>query len=224
MTLPEQEPDPQEPEHQESEHQEPDHSVVLLHGLALGPWAMALMARRFERRGWVVRRIGYRSTSQRFDASLAAVRARMPDGPVHIVGHSLGGLLGAAMLRDPDGLQIGRVVQLGSPNLGSPQALRAGWLAPLRWFYGPVLPQLVPHDGPVTPDPRIGAVAGDIWPNVSGGRGDGTVRLESAIAAAGDHVTVRVMHTLLPFSGRVAAHAADFVAHGRFGGAEGGKT
>lgn len=191
--------------------------VVLLHGLALGPWAMALMARRLERRGWRCQRIGYRSTSQPFAESLADVRAKMPPDPLHIVGHSLGGLIGAALLHDPQGLQIGRVVQLGSPNLGSPQAVRAGWLAPLRWFYGPVLPELRPHDGPVTPDLRIGAVAGTIWPNVSGGQGDGTVRLESAIAAAGDHVTVRVMHTLLPFSAQVARHVGDYLADGRFG-------
>ena len=190
--------------------------VILLHGLALSPLMMWPMARRLVRRGWQVERIGYRSTGQGFAASVAEVRRKMPAEPLHIVGHSLGGLIGAVLLRDPQGLEIGRVVQLGTPNLGSPQASRAGRIRPLRWFYGPVLAELRPHAGPVAPEARIGAVAGEIWPNISGGRGDGTVQLKSAIAAADDHVTVRVMHTLLPLSAQVAAHAADFLAHGQF--------
>lgn len=196
-------------------------TVILLHGLALWPGYMAPMAGRLAARGWTVRSIGYRSRHQDFAASVAEVRAQIADQPqVHLVGHSLGGLIAAALLRaEPPG-RIGRVVQIGSPNLGSPQADRALWIPPVRWFYGPVLPELQSSDAAPRPDARIGAVAGLIWPNISGGQGDGAVRFESAVAAAGDHVTVRVMHTLLPLSAQVAGHVARFLADGRFDGPE----
>ena len=195
-----------------------DHTVVLLHGLALWPGFMKPMAGRLAKRGWQTQPIGYRSRHQNFAASVAEVRAALPDGPIHLVGHSLGGLIAADLLRDPQGLEIGRVVQLGSPNLGSPQATRAGWIAPIRWFYGPVLAELRPHqDGP-EPHDHIGAVAGTIWPNMAGGKGDGAVTLESALAAAAMHVTVRVMHTLLPLSAAVAGHVGDFLSDGQFAG------
>lgn len=193
-------------------------TVVLLHGLALWPGFMRPMAGRLAARGWRTLPVGYRSRHQTFAASVAEVRAALPDGPIHLVGHSLGGLIAAALLRDPQGAEIGRVVQIGSPNLGSPQAVRAGWIAPIRWFYGPVLGELHPHEDAPEPDDRIGAVAGTIWPNLAGGQGDGAVRLESALAAAGRHATVRVMHTLLPLSGAVAGHVGDFLAEGRFAG------
>lgn len=192
-------------------------TVVLLHGLALWPGYMAPMARRLAARGWSVRTVGYRSRHQDFAASVAEVRAEIADlAHVHLVGHSLGGLIAAELLRSDTGGRIGRAVQIGSPNLGSPQADRALWIRPVRCFYGPVLRQLQCHDDAPDPDDRIGAVAGVIWPNIAGGQGDGVVRLESAVAAAGDHVTVRVMHTLLPLSAQVARHVARFLADGRF--------
>ena len=178
------------------------------------------MARRLEARGFAARPVGYRSRHQDFAASVDEVERALAElGPVHLVGHSLGGLIAAELLlRAPQ--RVGRVVQLGSPNLGSPQANRAMWIPPVRWFYGPVLRELVCHERAPAPDDRIGAVAGVIWPNISGGQGDGAVRLGSAVAAAGDHVTVRVMHTLLPLSRAVAGHVADFLTHGHFGEAD----
>ena len=193
-------------------------TVVLLHGLALSPLFMLPMARRLAAQGWAVRRIGYDSRRQGFGESVAEVRRQLPSGPIHIVGHSLGGLIGAALLRDPQGADIRRVVQMGSPNLGSPHASRVQRIAPLRWFYGPVLEELEIHDETPDRDPRIGAIAGavDLPVDVTDGPGDGTVSVVSALAAAGDHVTVPITHSLLPLSRRVAAHVHSFLTDGRF--------
>lgn len=195
--------------------------MVLLHGLALWPGFMAPMARRLRRRGWSVRIVGYDSRRQDLAASVAQVRGRLDPGQaLHLVGHSLGGLIAAALLRDPRGLQIGRVVQIGSPNLGSRRAARAQAILPLRRFYGPVLADLHCHRNAPDPNDGIGAIAGAIRPDLWGSRGDGTVGRTSALAGAGHHVTVRVMHTLLPLSAEVASHAAGFLADGRFDGPE----
>lgn len=190
---------------------------MLLHGLALSPTLMWPLATRLRRRGWNVRRIGYQSTSHDLAATIPLIRNRLEAlAPLHIVGHSLGGVIGAALLRAEDDPAIGRVVQLGSPNLGSPQADRAMRIAPVRWYYGPVLSDLRPHEDAPRPEARIGAIVGTIRPNLAGGQGDGVVRIESAVAGAGAHVIVRHMHTMLPFSAEVAEHAHEFLTTGQF--------
>lgn len=191
--------------------------VVVLHGLALSPALMWPLATRLKRSGWDVHRIGYPSTEHDLSAIVAMIRARLEAlAPLHIVGHSLGGVIGAALLRAEDNPAVGRVVQLGSPNLGSPQADRALKIAPARWYYGPVLTDLRPHGQEPEPDRRIGAIVGAVWPNLAGGQGDGVVRIESAVAGAGDHVIVHHTHTMLPFSAEVARHAHTFLSEGHF--------
>ena len=191
--------------------------VVLIHGLVRSPASMLPLAWRLERRGWEVLRIGYASTRRDLAGCIAEVRARIPTGrPLHLVGHSLGGVISAALLRDPGGLDIRRVVQLGAPNLGSGAANRAAEYALIREIGGPVLEQLRRHRNTRDPDPRIGAVAGDVWPRLGSVPNDGVVSVRSAVSGAGDHVTVPVLHSLLPASAEVAERVDEFLAHGRF--------
>ena len=69
--------------------------------------------------------------------------AAAPSGALHVVAHSMGGLLARAYLARHRPARLGRVVMLGTPNGGSEVAdLLRGW--PLyRLVFGPAGQQLV---------------------------------------------------------------------------------
>ena len=117
--------------------------VVLIHGLGRGTGSMRVLAWRLERAGFTCRTIGYPSTKGGITEAEGYIRRALAGGSTcHLVGHSLGGLLSARVKRDPRGLDIGRVVQLGAPNLGTPLADRLGGLWPVRRLCGPVPAEL----------------------------------------------------------------------------------
>ena len=182
---------------------------------------MWLIEQRLRRAGLRTCRIDYPSTKGGIAASEAHLRAvltRLEAKPLDLVGHSLGGLLAARILRDPQGLEIRRVVQLGTPNLGSPLVDRMGGLWPVRRMCGPAVGELKAHTGRQPADPRIGAIAG-----TAGFRGvplprphDGGVTLRSAWSGAGHRAAVPALHTALPISSRAAKLTHQFLTTGRF--------
>ncbi|MEM7239313.1 MAG: hypothetical protein AAF501_16025 [Pseudomonadota bacterium] len=185
---------------------------------------MRPLAWRLERAGIHVVRLGYASTQQTIAQSVEEVGAHLvqlagASGGLRLVGHSLGGLIAALLLRRRKDLPISSVVQIGSPNLGSSLANRIGGVWPVRRFCGPAVTELTAHDSRQITDPRIAAIAG------TGGFGlaplarpnDGAVTVRSAWAGAGHRAAVPVLHTLMPASSRVAALVIAFLTHGHFG-------
>lgn len=176
---------------------------------------------RLGRRGFRCTRLSYPATRQRLDASIDHVGAQIAriDGPVAIVGHSLGGLIGAALLRRGD-LPITHVVQLGSPNLGSPAADRLAGTWPVRRFCGPVLEDLGVHEEALPDHPQIGAIAGFGGPTLPGidlpEPHDGVVSQISAWAGAGERTSTSSLHSFLPSSGEVARLTSRFLITGTF--------
>jgi pimeloyl-ACP methyl ester carboxylesterase len=100
--------------------------VVLVHGwLMSGAW-MAMLAWRLRRAGFDVRTFSY-ATREGLHANAARLHAflgSISDGTVHLVGHSLGGLVIRALLHHFPATRLGRVVTLGSPHRGSAAAQR----------------------------------------------------------------------------------------------------
>lgn len=141
---------------------------------------------------------------------------------VHMAGHSLGGVLSAAVLTGRPDLPLGRVVMIGSPMRGSELAAWCLRVPPVRAVLGPVLDDLAIRKGPVAPSDRIGAIAGTAGSRLIGravgmaGLHDGKVTLRSAWAGAGHRVAVPVGHAMLPFSAEVARLTAAFLKDGRF--------
>lgn len=195
--------------------------VVLLHGLGRSPASMLPLAWRLRRAGFRCLRPGYPSTRLPVAEAVDHVRAQIArlGGAFHIAGHSLGGLIGAMLLREGT-LPIARVVQLGAPNLGAPAADRLAGAWALRQICGPALGDLGRHDRTPDPHPCIGAIAGVLGPPLPGidiaDPHDGAVEQTSAWAGAGHHASVPALHTMLPLSAQAARLTAHFLKHGRF--------
>lgn len=126
--------------------------VVLLHGLAGQPWNWLALRRTLQMAGYRVLTPAYASRKQTVQVSVQQIAPAVADcknsskQPVHLVGHSLGGLLIRHYLQQYGAADIGRVVMLGTPNQGTELSdsaqksrLRQGLSA---FFLGPVLPQL----------------------------------------------------------------------------------
>jgi len=105
-----------------------DH-VILLHGLWMRGFALAMLHRRLMEAGFRVHRFDYMSVASQQQRVVGRLHDLMrelspPARAVHLVGHSLGGLLALRACTPDDGLPLGRIVCMGSPVMGSAAARR----------------------------------------------------------------------------------------------------
>jgi pimeloyl-ACP methyl ester carboxylesterase len=203
----------------------PEQPIVLVHGLWMRGWVMALLARRLKRRGFRVFSFTYssmRATLSQNAASLAHFISAFPGA--HVVGHSLGGLVILQMLSDYPELPVGRVVLLGTPTHDC-AAARA--LASRNWsrrILGKSLPQWYSRarrDGSYTRE--IGVIAGSL--PIGLGRlvgeiarpNDGVVSVsETRLPGTKAQAMLPVSHTQMLLSSAVANEVAEFLRAGHF--------
>jgi pimeloyl-ACP methyl ester carboxylesterase len=194
---------------------------------------MYLIKRRFEREyGMRALLFNYPSVRGTLDENAAALAAFIHEQNierVHIVGHSLGGVLALRMhANNPEFLQ-GRVVCLGSPLTGS---RAANFLNELEWaeeIIGRSLPAGIIHQtandwAPHVAEHRdIGVIAGTV--PMGFGRlfanfdedNDGTIGVsETRLDGAKDHLIMPVSHQGMLVSAAVADQAAAFIKRGEF--------
>jgi pimeloyl-ACP methyl ester carboxylesterase len=118
--------------------------VVLLHGIARTSRSLNKIERALQGSRFATLNLDYASRKKPLD-SLAPDIARFAertDGPIHFVGHSMGGLLIRICLAKYRPPRLGRVVMLGTPNGGSEVADVLRRFAIYRAFYGPAGLQL----------------------------------------------------------------------------------
>lgn len=205
--------------------------VGLIHGLGRGPGSMSLLGLRLERHGFTTFTMGYNSrtaTVQEAEADiLTQLAQKAPDG-CHMVGHSLGGVL-ALRIKAQSPAHYGRVVQLGSPNKGSPMATFFTEMRFVQDFLGPMVEKLAASDlGLDALPPEIardlGIIAGAAAPleRISPlwgieGPSDGMVPLASALGIDhADALLTTTVHGMLPLSMAVAEQVAHFLGNGAF--------
>lgn len=212
-------------------------TVLFVHGLWLTGAESFFIRRRLAARGWSMRVLPYSSMAESMDvvarrcARFAHALARRTLQPVHLVGHSLGGLVIYRMfelgLLEPDRFSgdFCRVVFMGTPVRGSQSArvvAGSGITARLLGGVGSVWLQRGVPEGWKFPA-QLGIIAGTAGVGLGrllapfSGPNDGTVSVaETRIEGATDCCELPVSHTGMWMSRDVADRLVRFLETGRF--------
>jgi pimeloyl-ACP methyl ester carboxylesterase len=202
-------------------------TVVLVHGILMNGRELFLLARRLRQCGFEPVCFDYpsrhRNVEQHARALVAFIEA-LPTPAVHLVGHSLGGLVILHALGMHPDLPPGRIVLLGSPVRGSGVARRLQRSAWGRWLLGRSAEGGLLDAAPVWDGRReLGVIAGRLPLGVGvllgglSGAHDGTVAVtETQLDGAQAAVVLDTSHTGLVFSRPVAAQVCRFLKQGHF--------
>jgi len=189
-------------------------------------WDMALLARRLRVSGFTTSRFSYSSIRKSIDVTthqLHQFLTALHDDEIHIVAHSLGGLLVRRLMAQFPGDIKGRIVTLGTPHQGSRVAanlsrskigsLLLGQSAEVLLGKLPAVQSTQPFGVLAGSRPLgIGMLLGDLEkPH------DGTVMLtESRFEGMSDYRVIPTNHMGLLFSREAAAEIKYFLRHGHF--------
>lgn len=206
--------------------------VMLLHGIARTHRHMRSLERTLATDGYDVLNVAYPSTRAPISklADFVAEKAAdfiTTDEPLHIVAHSMGGLVTRSLLQRHRPTTLARVVMLGTPNHGSEVADLLARNAAYRWFYGPAGQELItgrlskPAFADVA-DFELGVIAGTrsidpISSLIIRRPNDGKVSVESTrLAGMKEHLILPVTHTFMPQNPVVKAAVIRFLQTGSF--------
>lgn len=209
-------------------------AVVYVHGMWMPGGEMAFVRRYLAKRhgfeGFLFSYPSVRGTLDDNAALLAEfVRQHGTEVPVHLVGHSLGGVVLLRMLLLHPQVPATRAVCIGSPLCGSRAAIDLS-----RHDWGQSILGRSIADGVtgnpasdwaqvVTEQHEVGIIAGTLAAGLGrlvtsfDGPSDGTVAVsETRLAGARDHICVATSHSGLVLSKKVAEQVAVFLQHGKF--------
>ena len=209
-------------------------AVILVHGLWLRGWVMQPLRLRLARLGYEARALSYRSYVQTLDEharQLAARIALFAQPVVHLVGHSLGGLVILRCLRNHGEQRIGRVVLMGTPVRACMAGRRLDQSALGRRMLG--ASGEIWRDLPETFRPRceLGVIAGSRPWGLGRmllhlpGTNDGVVRLEETeVAGMCARVVLPLGHSAMLVSVRATHQVVNFLRRGEFDYSLGGSA
>jgi pimeloyl-ACP methyl ester carboxylesterase len=201
--------------------------VLLLHGAWMPALVMAYLVRALRGEGFAAQAFGYRTVRDPLEAHLSRLAhriAKLDATRVHLVGHSLGGVIVLRYLQRFADARVQRAVLLGSPVAGCRAAADFAERSGGGLMMGKSLAVWrEPVDVFVDSRFEIGAIAGTRAigfgamvtrlpkPN------DGVVCLdETKFPALRDHLALPLGHTMMLVSSRVARQTVSFLKTGAF--------
>jgi pimeloyl-ACP methyl ester carboxylesterase len=181
---------------------------------------------RLSRRGYAAHAFAYPSMAQSLDEHARRLAARigeLPQPVIHLVGHSLGGLVILRCLRNHGERRIGRIVLIGTPVRACMAGRRLEQLAAGKRLLGASREIWRSLPEPFRPRCELGVIAGSRPWGLGRmlmrlpGTNDGVVRLEETeTAGMRDRVVLPLSHSGMLVSARVASEVAAFLERGAF--------
>ena len=205
-------------------------AIVLIHGLWMHGIVMEPLRRRLQKRhGFIVHNFSYPSVTQGVAENVASLREfinQFAAPQVHLVGHSLGGVLALKVSAHMPASQPGKIVCMGAPLRGSSIGRTAARLPGGKWIIGQTIRDTVlePPFESYQGDRDVGVIAGTVsfgtgllLPGVLKGPNDGVVTVEETrLPGITDHLEVRHTHWTMLMSRRAADQVAAFLRNGSF--------
>ena len=207
--------------------------VVILHGIARTYRCMRSLAEFLEASGYQVLNVGYPSTRFPLEPLIEHINQQVVafnqdhQQKIHFVGYSMGGLLARGVINRYRPPNLGRVVQLASPNQGSEVAnfWKNNFL--YKWIFGPAGQELCTNDKGMAQilglvDFELGVVAGNwSWDPISSamikGPDDGKVSVESTkVPGLTDHIIISASHTFIIYNRMAWNQTLHFLKFGKF--------
>ncbi len=189
-------------------------AVIALHGILRSSHVWSEMEKAMKQDGVTFVRLDYPSTQKPIDEFATQLQSVIHSlegiEEIHLVAHSLGGLVVRKWCQDYSDPRVRRLVMIGTPNSGAELAdmLQRNWL--FRGLFGPSGQQLQANpNGYIrqlpSPTMEFAVIAGskgkpDGFNPLIPGDDDGIVTLKSALLpGAVDSMTVRGLHSFLPW-------------------------
>jgi len=213
----------------------PAQGAVLLHGFGALPATMWPIKKQLSNAGFETLSPFYPSWRMPLNRIITKLHtpinafAQRLNGPLHFIGHSMGGLIIRAYIKRYRPANLGHVVMLGTPNSGSELADFLNSYQLLRPILGRAAPALITQRDTRSVrqlgivDYPIGIIAGNralingplaaILPRPH----DGKVSVAAThVEEESDHMVAPVTHTMLPYNQAVRSQALHFLQYGAF--------
>jgi len=202
-------------------------TIVIVPGIYTPRFVMMPLARRFRQQGYepiIFRHRYLMQTPERNAQTLRLYIQQLGNSAVHLVGHSLGGLVILHLLSTEHKLPVKRVVLLGTPVHGSAVARKIHAKSWARWILGKSVVKALLHGAPHAQiKNEIGVLYGTARAGLSAllfqmdGVGDGVVlAAETQLNAATDRASIPHSHAIMLFSKVVADKTLLFIQTGQF--------
>lgn len=192
----------------------------------MGSWAMSWLSHELRSAGFETGCLDLRSVGDAPEAlveNLTEAVAKVDAGRVHLLGHSMGGVIILRYLQNALDKRLGRAILLGAPALGSDAARQldqqpwGGVLGASRELWCSGFPTAVPGNV------EVGAIAGDegfglgmLFASLQGPNDGAVTVAETRIAGLRDHIVLPVGHSTMLWSSQVARQAISFIKSGIF--------